>query len=425
MKTKFIGLFAAGTLVSFLSLSAIADDDELLTAAQLVDAVLAHNRGLDGVESEAHAAAAEVVIAGALDDPMLMLSFAPNTYDTATGGRGGIEFSQRLPWWGTRAAREDSARDDAAAAKQDAEVAMLELAARARAAYADWYFVHRALEINAANQALLADAREVAMARYATGTAVQRDVLQADVERVRLRQQALEFERMHDAVQAGINSLMSRAPDSPVPIPAALPISVGLPPLATLSAQAQAQNPRVRRLDFRQRAADARVAVAEKSRYPEFRLIAAYNGVMDPVEKRLMVGVSMSLPLGQRKREATVDAARADLRGVQHGLADLRSILAGEIMSAHAGVDEARRSLTLYREELLPLAESSVALSRSAYAAGDGDFLDLIVAERELLDAQLRTAKLESLLFQRLAELTRLVGATSPDELESGAANHE
>ncbi len=406
--------------------------NEPFSANALVEAALARNPGLDAVRAAVEAAEAKIEPAGSLDDPMLSLTAAPNTFDTSLGSRGQIQFSQAFPWWGTLDAREDVAQANAEAVEQDVESLKLKLIAVAQSAYADWHYIHRALDVNARTQTLLTELREVAKARYAAGRAIQQDVLQAEVERTLLRQQALELKRERTSIQARINALLNRSPDTPLPPPETLVSDIDLPALAVLEAFALEHHPMVQQVEFRQRAARASVAVAEKERYPEFQLMAGYNGIMDPVEKRAVIGVSISIPFNQSKRDAEIDGARAQVRRAGYALEDLQATLAGDLTAAYAAVEEARASLQLYRDELLPLARNTLAVARSDYGAGKGDFLNVITAERYLLETELRLVRTEAVVFQRLAELGQLTGTAfpfefplSPPGFETEVINHD
>ena len=390
--------------------------DQPLDSAVLVAAALERNSSLEEVRAAVEAAQAQIEPAGSLEDPMLSFSVAPNTFGSALGTRGQVQLSQAFPWWGTLDAREDVARLNAEALGQDVESLKLQLIATAQGLYADWHYVHRALTVNERMQILLADVREVARARYAAGRAIQQDVLQADVERTLLRQQAFELERERMSVQARINALLNRSPSKPLPPPGALPEVDRLPPLPALESFALARHPMVERLEYSRRAADANVTVAEKESYPGFRLMAGYNDLMDPSEKRAMIGVSINVPLDRSRYRAQIRRARAQLQRTEYSLQELRAELAGDIAAAYAGVEEARQSLTLYRGELLPLATNTLAVARSDYGAGRGDFLNVITAERYLLETELRLVRTEAVVFQRLAELGRLAGSAFPFE---------
>lgn len=387
-------------------------DPESLSADAFTEAVLARNASLEAMRQAVVEAVAGIEPAGSLDDPMLTLSVAPSTWSNSgpPSGRGVVQVSQALPWWGTLDAREEAARAEAEAARHDLDALKLRLIAVAHGAFADWVFVHRSLEINADNQTVLADLRSIARVRYTTGQTLQQDVLQADVERTMLKHQALELERQRTTIQARMNALLNRGPEIEIPPPAALPSTLDLPPQEVLAERALATHPRLQRLEAVRRGAEAQVRVEEKARYPQFRLNAGYNSLWEHEDLRPMVGISINVPFGQDKYEAAIDAARARVRRTASTLDDQRSMLLAELASAYAAVREATHSLALYRDELVPLARASLEVAEADYGGGRGDFLNVLTAERHQLTVEFNLARLEAEYFRRLAELDRASG---------------
>ena len=398
----------------------LTNNPERLTAEALVAAVVERNPGLEAQRAAVEAARAHIKTAGALDDPMLSVGLAPDTIGSAIGTRASVEVSQTLPWWGTRGARAAVAQASSDAATEEVQSQALRLRALAQSAFADWRYIHVALEINQRHQALDAELREAARARFAAGLAPEQDVLQADVERAVLRQEAIELTQQQRAVQANINALLNRPGDERVAPPDALPIDTQLPPLVALKSFALEQHPSLRELDFQQQAASEQLTLARKASYPNFQVSAGYDSMWDDTAQRPTLGISINVPLDQSKRRAEIDVARASLRRLERSRADLNAQLDGELTAAYSAVKSTRESLALYHDQLVPLATSTVAVTRSAYAVGRSDFLAVISADRRALDADLGLARTEAELFKRLAELGRLAGTSLPIEIPRG-----
>ncbi|MDE2052351.1 MAG: TolC family protein [Gammaproteobacteria bacterium] len=405
-----VGFLAAVTAVAGPSLST---SEELLraplTAKAFTQAVLAHNASLEGMREAVVAAVAKVRPAGSLDDPMLSVSAAPRTFGTAGGPSGEVEVSQSFPWWGTLNARREVARANAEAVGQDFDALRLRLASLARGAFADWLYVHRALEINVANQSVLTELRNVARVRYTTGQAPQEDVLQADVERTMLKQQRLEWERDLTTAQARMNALLDRSPQAEIPAPGELPAPSALPAEEILAERALA-HPQLEELAAEERAAEAQQQLAEKERFPKFGVSAGYNSMWTDPAMRPMVGLSITVPIDQGKYRAAIDAAHAEARRAASTLEDQRASLLADLSADYAAVQEAQQSVALYRDELVPLARSTLDVARAEYGSGRGDFLNVLTAEQHRLDTELALARTQSQYFRALAELDRASG---------------
>ncbi len=348
-----------------------------LTPQAFTEAVIVRNASLEAMRQAVVAATARIKPAGALEDPMLNVSAAPRTFGGAMGPMGDIEISQALPWWGTLEARSEVARAEAEAANHDVDALRLRVAALARGAFSDWVFVHRALDINTANQAVLAELRNIARERYTTGQAPQEDVLQADVSRTMLRQQRLELERQRTVIQARMNALLDRRPQEAIPQPAELPDVATLPAEERLAERALA-HPQLRELQAEESAAQAREHLQEKERYPKFGVSAGYNNMWSDPTQRPMVGLSITLPVDQEKYRAAIDAARAQARRSASALEDQRATVLADLAAAYASTREAAQSLALYRNGLVPLARATLGVARKQYGHGQRKFPNLV-----------------------------------------------
>jgi outer membrane protein TolC len=393
-----------------------------LSAQAFTEAVLAHNASLEAMREAVVATVARIKPAGALEDPMLSMSAAPRTFGSAMGASGDVQMSQALPWWGTLDARTEVARAEAEATRHDLDALRLRLAAIARGAFSDWVFVHRALDINTANQSVLTDLRRIATVRYTTGQAPQGDILQADVERAMLKQQRLELEREQATIQARMNALLELAPHATIPQPAELPATVSLPAEEVLAQRALA-HPQLGQLEAQERTAEAQERLVKKGRYPKFGLSVGYNNMWSDPALRPMVGVSITIPLDQGKYRSAIDAAHAEERRAASTLEDQRSSVLADLAAAYAAVRESAQSMALYQDELVPLALSTLEVARTEYGSGRGDFLSVLTAEQHRLDAELGRARTQSEYYRRLAELERASGGGLLGGIENEGAD--
>jgi len=399
------GAYAAPTPASPPAATAV------LTAPALVAAVLNASPSLAASRAAARAAHADAGSAGALEDPVLTWGLAPNTVGARNiGTRQQVQLSQAFPWPGTLSLRTKTARDEADAADFGYADRRLRLAEQARAAYATWFYVHRALAINTENRTLVMHLRKVAETEYAAGQAPEQDVLAAEVELTRLDNQRLELASRLRGVQAQINALLDRDPRTPLAAPAALPESTTLPPQTQLESLSLTTHPALQSLGASARAAGERVGLAEKAGYPSFRIFAGYNGAMDPAPKRLVVGVGLSIPLYRGKYRSEVHAAEARRDASEAALEQARAEWLGELETARAAVEQAQHSVALYTGRLLPLARQNLAAAESDYRNGSGDFTKLITAERQYLLAQLELARNRADYFTQLAALDYRAG---------------
>ncbi len=415
---KKVCLFAIGLLLASTGAAkstpqqeSIVADTANITADILVSWVLARNPGLNELTAAAEVARLRVEPAGSLDDPTFGYTFAPRTFGREGQGLNQkIEFSQKLPWPGTLAAREAVAQHEATMARKDLASLRLSLAATAQSAYAEWYFVQRALEIHHETEALLGELRTVAETRYAAGKALQQDVLQAELEQVRLDRHHLQLKRVESSVQAHINALLNRSSTAPLPSPGGVATPKAVPALSDLESYAIATHPELKRLTAKIAAHTAHVTVAEKAFYPDIRFTAGYNSLWDEADKRPVVGLSVNVPLDRRKRRAVLNGAKAEVRRAQSQRENRRAQLLGDLARAHAEVHESLKAVSLYEQSLLPLAKEYFDATLADYQSGTGSFLAVITAEQQQLTTEEGHARNRADVLRHLAELDRWTG---------------
>ncbi len=383
-----------------------------LTSSHLVEAVLARNPDILTMEATWEAAKARVEQVSSFDDPMLSYSIAPQSVgaDDMDFGQK-LSLSQRLLWPGKRDLHGDVARAESDAAFVGIEQARLKLTETTKAAYADWYFVHAAIRINGINKSLLQEFQNIAEIKYSAGRASKQDALRAEVERVLLEHRDIVLERHRRDVLTDINTLLQRLPDQPLPLPAGLPKTVPLPTVEQLRELALEHHPELRALVARTRASRYRERLAERNDLPDITLNAGYNTLWNQSEKRLTVGASINIPL-QGKRRAAKDEARAMTLRLDSQQRAKVSQLMGDVQRAVEKVRESGHVLSLYQNRLLPLAEENLEAAQSDYEAGSGNFLDLISAEKNLMQTRLQREQARADYHRRLAVLEHIVGGT-------------
>ncbi len=386
-------------------------DRAKLSADRLAAAVLANNPNVAMMESSWRAVQSKLEQVSALEDPMLTYTVAPLTIGAADVDLGfGVELSQKVPWPGKRRLRGDAAAQEADAAEAYTAALRLKLTAAAKGLFAGWYEAHEAIDINRLDRELLEDVHTITETRYGTGTATRRDALRAQVESSLAARRGIQLEAARRRIAARINTLLNRAPDTPLPPPEKLPDTLDLPDAAALQAAARSRRPEIRALSATLHASELRTDLARRESYPDLNLIAGYDSLWERDELRFTVGVGVNLPLNQGKRRAARDEARAASARARWELSDRIAAIAGEVQIAYEGYRENRDALALFHEQLLPLAEDALAAAKADYEAGGGDFLALIDAEKALIATRLEASKSVAGMHRWVAELEGAAG---------------
>ncbi len=387
-----------------------------LSLPQLTDLVLARNASLQAMTFAWQSATQRYPQAIALDDPMFMAMIAPGSVGAATTETGyTVGASQKLPWFGKRTARGAAAQADAAAMFHDVRDARLQLAQATRTAFFEYYLIARELELNRDNLTLTHDFRETARVKYENNQVTEQDILQADLEYASTQRRLLELDRMMRIAIARVNTLLQRRPDAWLPPPPAkLRGSLSLPPANQLRELAISQRPDLAALHSRVEAEQAAVVLAEKQFYPDMEVYGRYDTFWQPAATqgplRGQVGVNVNMPIYRQKLNAALSQAQFRLSQRQAEYAQKLADVQYEVDAAYAQLDEAQKAITLYREKLLPAAEQTVGAARANYDVGSTTFLNLLIAQQQLLAQREQYQQIVAAAESRRADLERAIG---------------
>jgi outer membrane protein TolC len=389
---------------------AVVPTEGPLERTALIRAVLARNPGVAAMREAWRAAAAEVRAAGTLDDPMLTYEIAPLSIasDVRFGQR--VQISQKLPWPGKRALEGDAAIADAEIAHQDVRAIRLELADLASSLFDDYALVIAELEVNDHHRMTTEQMKKAVEAQLTAGRGSTQDALAAEVELGRMAQERVMLETQREAVIARLNGLLHRAPEAPLPAPAAIAPAVKEPPALDDLLKLAAQRPDAVAANERIAGETARVASADRAFYPDFEVMASYDSMWDMPEHRWMVGLGLEVPLQRGKREATADAARARVAQGTALLERLRDDVKVEVFRARRDVVESNQIVTSYEKQLVPASHAQVEAALQGFVIGRNDFTAVITAERSAREIELGSYRARTELSKRLAALDKATG---------------
>lgn len=397
-----------------------------LSLEQFIQEVLRRNPNLQSMAAAWQAASERYPQVVSLEDPMFMAMMAPASVGSSDVETGYVlEGAQKVPWFGKRALRGSAAQAEATAVGQELRDASVRLTEAAQIAFYEYYLVRQQHKLSRDNQSVMREFRESAQTRYRANQVTQRDVIQADIELSQLDRRLIELNRMHTVAVARVNVLLRRPPDAHLPPPPSRldgsPRSIDLQSLQGIAA---AQRPDLAAIAARVNAEQAAVALACKDYYPDGEFFGRYDTFWQPAstqgDLRGQVGVRMNVPLYRGRLDAASREAsfRLSQRRAEYDqkLLDVQY----EVQAAFAEFEESRESLELYSEKLLPIAEQNVAAARVNYDVGKDTFLDLAIAQRQLIDLREKQQEALATYHRRLAALARSVGGSIPSLNGSG-----
>lgn len=386
-----------------------------LALPELIQEALARNPEIQAARQQWEATAKRVTQAGTLDDPTLQVQWwnAPQTFNLGQAENTIIGLSQKFPFPGKLALKEQVASRSAEMTEQALRAKERDLIARVKQAYYDLFLAHKAIQIHHEQIDLLKQFFEIANAKFRVGKGSQVDVLKAQVELSTLYQQLPVLEQRRDTAGAKLNTLLDRDPRFPLELPQGprdgrfdkdleelYLIAVNDRPELKAGELAIQRNERSRALALREYLPDLNVAV---QRFQNFQARDGFGAV-----------VSINMPFAfwtKPKYDAAVQEAAAAVAAARADLHTMENLTRFQIRDLLAKVRASWEVAVLYRTTVLPQAEQSVEAARAGYRTGKTDFLNLIDADRALREFHLAYYRALVEREHRLAELEQVVGS--------------
>jgi outer membrane protein TolC len=362
---------------------------------KLVQELLDRNPAVQAARRAVDAKRAMVTAARTLPDPSVtfetMGNLLPPTLQTGDPSSARVlSFTQEIPFPGKLNLQGQIASTEADAEMWRYEEVRRDAVAELKAAYYDLFLAEKLIGVVEKSKALLEQFAEISAARYKVGQGAQQDVLKAQVEVSRLLDRLAVQHREEETAQARINTLLYRAPDTPIgPLP-----DVSRPKLAwtldQLYQKAVANNPQVRMNQKEIDRSELSVSLAKKSFYPDFEVGFSWFNRRDMPE---MYGLMFKakIPLYYwRKQRPELESATASLIGQRRQYDNTLSTLYFRLKDPFLKTRTDSTLLELYGDAIVPQATLALESSISSYRVGAVDFLTLLSNQNTVLEYEMK-----------------------------------
>lgn len=210
----------------------------------------------------------------------------------------------------------------------------------------------------------------------------------ASVEAERARNQSVALEEQLIEARAALASLLQLDPSSlPEPV-GSLDVPTRKYTLDELLARAN-ERPLLRRLQLREQAARNRLALERAARYPDITLgvATARESQADVRERVTTFSMAVPLPLFRRNAagvgRATTELTQSRIEREAAGR-DVR----GQVRALWLRLQSLQSRVERLSASVIPMLDDNQRLSTTAYRVGEIGLLQLIVVNRQLLDAR-------------------------------------
>jgi len=383
----------------------------------LVQEALEHNPAVAAARNHWQALKLAPIQAATISDPEVSLQHftvgSPQPfsgYETSDFYYTGFGVSQDIPGPGKLGLQKSEAERDADYALHRYEAAQRETTAEVKRLYFELFYHKKTLEILDRNRTEFEQIQQIAETRYRAGQGLQQDLLKAQLQTTEILKEHAMHHQEEDQAQLELKRMLGRDPDSPnVEIGGVEPahLELGAAELLSLTDRGSPELAADRAMEAR--SAEA-LKLARQDYWPDFTVGYSYQKTGPGFRDYYMLSVGAKIPLYFWRRQTPAieqaalenNAARAQTRATQLGAV---SAAEGDLLAMRT----AERIMTIYRDGLIPQAETSVAAAMAAYRTGKADFQTLISAVldlqslrqeyyRALADHEIAIAKIQQII---------------------------
>ena len=353
--------------------------------------------------------------------PELVVSYAGfiRSVETRVGPqRHKLGIQQWFPWPTKLSAAGDAEALAARSAQRQFEAYALQISAEVSTAFWRLWWIDRRQEIESIEIELLRTLAELVKVRVEASVA---DI--SDLTRINLRvEHAVDslasLDREEQIASVALVRVLGAPAGTATPVDKTSP-ALGLPVEdPAMLRQAVAEHPQIEAVGLMSDSFDERARAQRADRYPSLGLGVDWiitGPALDPTMadsgKDAVVGMAaIKVPLSLGAYAAGENEAKA--RGRMYRAQELaaRNRAIEELGRVMAILRDAKRRLKLYEGTMIPLAETSYEAVQASYQSGRANVDEILVAEREFLDLQLKALRARADGASAWALLERVVG---------------
>lgn len=306
----------------------------------------------------------------------------------------------------------------------DLNMALRDKVTQARKAYGNLVFIYEKRRIYKETLDLYSRLHDIASTLYKTGKTSYQDVIQVTIREKMLQKEMESLGEQKKSLNQELLALMDLPWDTPVGAPVQK-IQEKTPPRAgTLLSRALPRRQELIRMDHAISKMEIMIEMAESMVLPNRDLGLSLKNPADIATTGTWAGKAAfpdqgpqaSMGAGSPKKpwfgttESWLAQTRKKLAALRHKRQDIEAQTRAQIQGAWFRLDDALRTCTLYRDSILDLSASALAVSTREYEAGSITFSRTAGAYNSLLNARLAyaVARKDAAVFR--AGLQKIVG---------------
>jgi cobalt-zinc-cadmium efflux system outer membrane protein len=388
------------------------------TLAALVAELDRNNPEIKAARRDVDMRVARIAPAGAPPDPTLSVGymgglFRPPFFPSAStpGSFRQFGLSQEIPFPGKLGLKSRVAATEADAERWNYENTRRHAIAELKMAYVEYQYASRTLDILERNKERLEQVRQITEALFRVGQGLQQDVLKAQLEISMILERQAMFEQERAVLQAQINGLLFRTPDTPLESTLSFDVVPPASDVEQLRALVREHYPALKREERTIDRGQQGLALAKREQLPDFAVTVTSQKFVGDMPWMYGVDVMVTLPIfRQRKQQPMVAEAAAVLESGRQMRDATLSMALAEVTEEHLAETTSRKLADLYSDSVLPQARLSLESSLASYQVGRADFLTVLANFATVLTYEINYEEQSARYLKALARLEPLTG---------------
>ena len=382
----------------------------------LVEEAQKNNPEILAARKRWEASKARIPQAKSLDDPVFGLTFektpgSPFQLQKTASEDRMLSIAQFFPFFGKLPLKGKIALVESQMFALQYKDKELEIINRVKNGYFDLFMNYKEIELARQSLLLLENIARASEARYSLGDMSQEEIYKIDAEIARLNNTIRNLEQERLSKQTRLNTLLNKDPEENLGIPE-LNEDVSFDSDSRSLYQATLLNqPELLTFSYAIEKNKYARDLAKKSFFPDLMAGIVQRGITTGTIGPWDLMLSFTLPLWfWTKQRYQVKEAIANLEEAEAAYKVMENRAFREVKDLAVKIEVAKNKIRLYKTSLIPILESSINSSLSAYASGKGDFMMLLDSQRMLVEARMDYYRALVEYNMNLADLERSVG---------------
>lgn len=413
-------IFAEDKQTALDSTSLTTLDSTTLTLDSALKTAIENNPEIKQSKSKFESYKIKATQQGVLDEPKFgigLLNLPANSFSLRDMDETMKEFKlmQMFPFFGKLSLKEEVATIEAKMIEEEYNEKRNEITSKVKKTYYEFFLIIKSIEITEKNKLLLEEIVRITDAKYSSGTGLQSDVLRAQLELAKMKNELIMLEQKRKTAEAKLNSLLFRKIDTSISNIEELKNKEFNKDLTELQNITIENKPVLKLANLMVKKNETALNLAKKEYFPDFDLGVSYgqrDSRMDGTERNDMVSLmlTINLPFLWGKRGYEVESTQIEIEEAKSNYDSMKNEVFFMIRDISVEIEKDKKMINLFETGILPLAKQAFKTTRANYESNKVDFLALLETQMILYKYEIEYLNILVEYEKNLAELEFVIG---------------